>query len=439
MGKIIKSAPSQMMRIVQQYGKKALEEFLSKDENFRLLSDWNFIARQEQLPPEGDWLVWFLRGGRGLGKTHSGVMFCYSKVLSGCKDGMIIGATASDLRDYMIEGPSGFLNVSTIPKEDRPIYESSKSRLVFPKYGAKIITRSAEKPDRLRGRQGEFCWCDEFASWHDPRYAWEMLFLGQRMGNPQTFITTTPRNLSIIKEILDDKYTVQTYGTTYDNKANLSSRFIEQIKTKYEGSRLGRQEIMAEILDDNPDAMFSREKIDKNRVGVDDAPQMSTIVVALDPSGTSDEKSDECGIIVCGMAKIGNLEHFYILEDASCKKPPDVWAKTVCAKYKKHKANRVVAETNYGGDMVKAVLKHVNPNVIVKKEHATRGKALRAEPIAILYEQGRVHHVGSFLALEDEMCQWDPTDLNYSPNRLDALVWGVTNLSRKSSGTIYAR
>lgn len=392
------------------------------------LYNWELFARPNQLPPNEDWLYWLLLAGRGFGKTRAGAEWVRNQVEEhGKKRIALVGATAADVRDIMIEGESGILAIS--PPWNYPIYIPSKTKLIWPN-GAIAKTYSAEKPDRLRGPQHDCAWADELASWQRMQDAWDMLMFGLRLGEkPTCVITATPRPLKLIKALIKDKDTVVTSGDTFENQANLAPAFFSRIIQKYKGTRLGRQEIFAEILEDNPDALFNRDDIDQNRV--DSVPELNLINVGVDPAVTSNENSDDTGIIVAGK---DSKNHFYIMYDYTCHMSPEKWARKCVNAYNDHQANRIVPEVNNGGDMVKALMRAVDPSVRVKSVRATRGKALRAEPISALYEQGRVHHVGIFPKLEDEMCSWSP-DLNEdSPDRLDALVWALTDLSKTAGG-----
>lgn len=338
----------------------------------------------------------------------------------------LVAPTAADVRDVLVEGPSGIM--ACCPDWERPLYESSKRRLTFPN-GAMAITYSADEPERLRGPQHDAAACDELAVWRYPE-AWDMLMFGMRMGNdPRTVVATTPKTVKLLKELLAraGKDVAVTRGSTYENKANLAKSFFDKIIDKYEGTRLGRQELLAEMLTDVPNALWQRDQIDKLRVSK--APEMQRIVVAIDPAAKSTEGSDETGIIVAG---IGKDQHGYVLEDLSGHYQPLGWAKKAIGAFEKYKADRIVAEINNGGEMVEATLRSVSKTVSYKAVHATRGKVIRAEPIAALYEQGKVHHVGSFPQLEDQLCEmtldFDRTAAGYSPDRLDANVWALTEL-----------
>lgn len=402
---------------------------LSDDEAQVLLYDWEFWARPDQELPPGAWQTWLVLAGRGFGKTRTGAE-AVRKWVRSYRYVNLIAATGDDARDIMVEGESGIL--ACCPRAERPYYRVSKRRLEWPN-GARSLIFTADEPERLRGKQHEKLWADELAAWRYPD-SWDQAMMGLRLGrSPQCVVTTTPRPTPLIKQLIADPNTYVTRGSTYDNRANLAPQFFSQIIRKYEGTRLGRQELNAEILDDNPGALWHRENIDAHRVR--EAPQLSRIVVGLDPAVTSDETSDETGIIVVGVGADvqANGEHFYVLRDASLIASPMQWAKAAVEAYHVLRADRIIGETNNGGDMIEALLRQVDMNVSYRKVTATRGKAIRAEPIAALYEQGRVHHVNSFPQLEDQMCEWDPAIPGLrSPDRMDALVWALTELSDQS-------
>lgn len=318
----------------------------------------------------------------------------------------------------MVEGESGLLNVS----QDRPVYEPSKRRLTWPN-GATASTFSADEPDRLRGPQFHWAVCDELAAWRFPQ-AFDMLMLGLRLGDdPRCAIATTPRPTEIIRRLVASSTTVVTRGNTYENRANLADAFFSQIIGQYEGTRLGRQEINAEILEDVPGALWTRAMLDNLRVT--QAPQLTRIVVAVDPEATSAENSAETGIIVAGL---GMDKHGYVLDDRTIRGLPSAWAHQAIAAYHSRRADRIVYETNQGGDMVAHTLQTVEMSIPLKGVHASKNKQARAEPIAALYEQGKVHHVGVFAELEDQYCEWTPLNGQPSPDRLDAAVWALTEL-----------
>jgi phage terminase large subunit-like protein len=388
-----------------------------------LEDDWGAHARPEQISPPGNWAIWLILAGRGWGKTRTGAEWVRNQA-EGSKAARIalVGATASDVRDVMIEGESGILAIS--PDHNRPIYSPSKRRLEWPN-GAIAVAYSAEEPDRLRGPQHSAAWIDELASFANLESTWAMLQFGMRLGkNPQQLITTTPRPLRLLKQLIGRPDCVTTRGSTYDNRKNLPPSFFSQIITKYEGTRLGRQELDAELLEDIEGALWSSHVIEAARLPKDHQLDLKRIVVALDPAISVGENSDSTGIIVAGLGFDG---HGYILEDLTGKFAPNEWAMRAIAAYKRHKADRIVAEANQGGQMVESTLRAVDAAVPVKLVRASRGKITRAEPISALYEQARVHHVGGFPELEDEMCSFEPGSAK-SPDRMDALVWGLTEL-----------
>ena len=407
---------------------RAFFEGLSPAAAYRCLYDWSFWARPNQLPPPGDWVVWLLMAGRGFGKSRTGAEWVREEAESGRRKRIaLVARTTGDVRDVMVEGESGILAIS--PKWCRPKYEPSKRRLTWPN-GTIATTYSADEPDLLRGPQHDGAWVDELASWTRPD-TWDQLMFGLRMGDhPQVVVTTTPRPTKIIRALAASATTHVTRGSTFDNRTNLAGVFFEKIIEKYEGTRLGRQEISGEILDDNPNALWQRKQIDDTRVDV--PPSLSRIVIGVDPAVTSKADSDSTGIVVVGMDN-RSPAHFYILADGSGIYTPDQWARMVVILYNKYEADRVVAEVNQGGDMVESILRQVDPDVSYVAVHATRGKIIRAEPIAALYEQGRGHHVGSFPQLEDEMCEFDALTDQKSPDRMDALVWALTHLTEKAT------
>lgn len=385
-----------------------------------LIYDWYFWAREKQLPPEGDWDTWLILAGRGFGKTRTGAEQVRLWASQAVKGIVLVGATAADVRDVMIEGESGILAIS--PPWDMPNYEPSKRRLTW-KNGVRAITRSADEPERLRGPQGEKAWCDELAAWRYPE-SYDMLQLGLRLGtHPQTVNTTTPKPTKLIRDMVKSPRTVVTTGSTYENIDNLAKQFIDYILRKYEGTRLGLQELHARLLEDTPGALWKRSQIDDLRVTR--APELRRIVVAIDPPKSSEEGASEAGIVVAGIA---DNEHCYVLDDVSIDRAtPSGWARQAIAAYYKYKADRIVGEGNAGGEMVESTVRNEDKQVSFKIVHASRGKTPRAEPVSSLYEQGRVHHVGSFGALEDQMCTWVQGD--DSPDRMDALVWAITELT----------
>ena len=360
--------------------------------------------------------------GRGFGKTRSGAEYIRKRVQSGQAQRIVIaGPTAADIRDIMIEGESGLIAVcerAGIAAE----YIPSKRRVNFPG-GAVAILVSADEPKRFRGLQCDTFWADELASWRYPD-AWDQLQLGHRLGNdPRGIVTTTPRPIPIIRDLLKDKQAVITRGNTYENAANLAERFIEQIRERYEGTRLGRQELYAEVLEDVEGAFWNHAMIDAHRMK--EAPALKRIVVAVDPATTHGEKSDETGIAVVGVDM--NDEHTYVLYAAGMRVSPNEWARKAIELYHQFEANEVVAESNQGGEMVRqTILQAVlsgEHRPRIELIHASRGKQVRAEPVVSLYEQGKVHHVGTHASLEDQMCVFPVA--NEHDDQVDAMVHGV--------------
>jgi len=397
---------------------------LTDDEALALLYDWRFWARPAQLPPPGEWTIWLLMAGRGFGKTRTGAEFVRAEVEAGrARHVAIVAPTAADARDVMVEaGDSSILRVS--PPWFEPHYEPSKRRLTWPN-GATATIYSADEPDRLRGPQHDLAWADEVAAWRRPE-AWDNLMLGLRAGpRPRCIVTTTPKPVRIIRDLVSrvGRDVVLTRGSTYENAPNLAPAFLAEIVSRYEGTRLGRQEIEGELLDDTPGALWQRTRIDELRVK--EAPELVRVVVAVDPAATSTEGSAETGIIVAGRGVDG---HGYVLADRSCRMRPAGWGERTLIAFDEFRGDRIVGEANNGGEMVEHVIRTIRPGIPYKAVHASRGKRIRAEPISALYEQGKVHHVGHFPELEDQLCNWVPEGVDWSPDRLDALVWALTEL-----------
>jgi phage terminase large subunit-like protein len=363
---------------------------------------WSAKARPEQLPPPGDWNGWLLMAGRGFGKTRTGAEYIRECVETNvARNIALVAPTAADARDVMVEGPAGLLTVSS--SWCRPQYEPSKRRLTWPN-GAIATTFSSEEADRLRGPQHDLAWCDKLGAWNDASATWDMLMFGLRLGlHPRWLVTTTPKPIKLLRQLLErqGRDVVLTTGSTMANAANLAPAFIETIKARYAGTRLGRQEINAELLLDVPGALWTRDMLDRAS-GSWKLPDMKRVVVAIDPSGTAgeDDAGDSIGIVVAGR---GVDDLAYVLADKSCKLSPDGWGRVAVKAYHDFKADRIVAERNYGGAMVQHVIRTVNENVSFKEVTASRGKIARAEPISALYEQSKVRHVGSFVDLEDQL------------------------------------
>lgn len=393
---------------------------LSERQALAILYDWRTWARPNQLPPIGDWFCWLLRSGRGFGKTRTGAEWVLSRVRDGFRRIALVGETAADVRDTMIElGDSSIMAIA--PPWLRPQYQPSKRRLVWAS-GAIATAYAGDEPDQLRGPQNDSAWVDELAKFRYPLQTWDNLEMGLRIGKrPQVVVTTTPRPIPIIKRILADPRTVDVQGHTQENARNLSPAFMQRIMQRYGGTRLGRQELAGEILEDNPGALWTHALIEAGRVV--QMPDLVRVVVGVDPEATTGDTASETGIVVAGIGQDG---HGYVLADATIQGTPDVWGKAAVSAFHQHRADRIVAEVNQGGDMVEFVLRTISPLLPITKVHAIRGKLTRAEPVSALYEQKRVHHVGFLPLLEDQMCEWVPG--GKSPDRMDALVWALTEL-----------
>jgi phage terminase large subunit-like protein len=405
---------------------------LSDEDTLQLLYDWPLWARPEQLQPAGRWRYWVIKTGRGWGKSRTGAETVRQWAHSGDYQYVnLIGATADDARDIMVEGESGILAIC--PPDERPEFRRNAARLDWPS-GTKSLIFTADKPERLRGKQHSKLWCDELAHWRYLEDAWDQAMFGLRLdSNPQVVITTTPRPLKLLKELITRPETLVTEGSSYDNRINLAPGFFEEITRRYEGTRLGRQELHGHILEDNPYALWTAASIEEPRLySLKDLPEgglegLFRIVVAIDPSVTGADSSDEAGIIVAGVARGERRKLMgYVLDDVTVRGSPHTWASQAVKAYHRWGADRIIGEQNNGGEMVELTLRTVDPKIPYTGVWASRGKRTRAEPIAALYEQGLVHHVGGFAELEDEMQSWVPGDP--SPNRMDALVWALTDL-----------
>lgn len=407
---------------VKKHGAEAVYAALTPGQRALLKYQWECWARPEQLAPLSlpngkPWLYWLLLAGRGFGKTRSVAEWARqkSKYLPG-SHGAIISPTAADARDVMVKALLG----CSAPDE-KCEYEPSKRRIVWGN-GSTATLYSAEEPDRLRGPQHHWAVADELAAWQYADDVWDMLMMTMRLGDsPQVAISTTPRPIDIIRRILKDSGTVITRGSTFDNAANLSAVFIEAVKSRYEGTRLGRQELFAEVLDDVEGALWTHAMIESCRVK--EHPPLQRIVVAVDPAGSAKKTADETGIVVAGIAG----DHGYVLEDLSDRYSPADMAKVAIRAFYEWKADRIVAEDNFGGKIIEDLIHLTDPSVPYQAVHASRGKIVRAEPVAALYEKGRVHHVGMHAKLEDELCTYTPLEPK-SPGRMDAVVWALTNL-----------
>ena len=394
-------------------------------------------CRQNQRPPSfllpgGPWGIWLVMGGRGAGKTRTGAEWVRGMVHGGPSFAeprvgrvALVGETFAAVRDVMIEGPSGVLAVHEL-RSERPTWSPSLRRVAWPN-GAVAFAFSSEDPDGLRGPQFEAAWGDEVAKWRHPQETWDTLQFGLRLGpRPQEVLTTTPRPIPLLRALLADSRVAVSRSRTADNADHLAPGFADGLAARYGGTRLGRQELDGELIHERPDALWDRLRLEAARVPA--APDLARIVVAVDPPVSSGPRADACGIVAAGIDGDG---HGYVLADASLRgaKPGD-WAEKAIAAYRRWSADVLVAEANQGGEMVRTVIAQVDGAVPVVAVHATRGKYVRAEPVALLYEQGRVHHVGAFPELEDELCDFGPGGLSSgrSPDRMDALVWALTHL-----------
>jgi len=391
-----------------------------------ILYSWDWHARQNQKQPGGDWRYWLLLAGRGFGKTRVGAETVRQWAEDPQERILLVAPTAKDVRETMVEGPSGLL--SCYPPGRRPTWNASDGEIIFPS-GAIGITRAAIEPERLRGPQFRKFWLDEWCACRYPQEVWDQIMFGFRMPSPalRGVITNTPKPIEPLKRLMQHPRCIVTRGSSDENAANLSQDYIRDVLDPYRGTRLGRQEIEAELLDDVPGALWKRDNIDSLRIRMIDVrwDLIVRIVVAIDPAVTSNAKSDETGIICAGLTRSG---HVVVFDDLSCRETPHGWANIAIKAYRDRRADRIVAEVNNGGDLVLGNITGCDASVPVRAVRASRGKYIRAEPVAALYEQGRVHHAGFFPALEDQLCGWTPQSEERSPDRLDALVWAVTDL-----------
>ncbi|MDA1153983.1 MAG: terminase family protein [Proteobacteria bacterium] len=388
-----------------------------------------FWAMPHQLPPPGEWRTWVILGGRGAGKTRAGAEWVRRMVASGARRIAVVGETYHQAREVMVFGDSGIMAVC--PPDARPKWIATRQMLVWPN-GAQATLFSAQDPEALRGPQFDAAWVDELAKWRKAAATWDMLQFGLRLGDaPRICVTTTPRRQALLRKLLDRPSTVVTHAPTSANRANLADSFLAEMAAEYAGTALGRQELEGVMLDDVDGALWQMGALAACQL--DTAPPLTRIVVAIDPPTTAHAGSDACGIIVAGVVMAGPVQDWraYVLEDASLQgASPDAWARAAIAAMARHNADRLVAEVNQGGDMVAAVIRQIDPLVPLRAVHASRGKVARAEPVAALYEQGRVRHLRGLGDLEDQMCQM--TGAGYqgrgSPDRVDALVWAIHEL-----------
>jgi len=424
-------SPADQLRALPKADRDQFIASLSDAEAEALMTEWRgFLARPEQVAPPGDWSTWVINAGRGFGKTEAGAQWVRERVEQGSRHIALIAETQKDLEEVMVARL-----LAIYPEAQRPSVRFKPVRLTWPN-GAVALGYNGTEPDQLRGPEFDAAWVDELAKYKRARQTWDMLQFTMRAGDdPRVIVTTTPRPIPVLREILASPRSVVTRGSTFDNAANLPAQFLADLQTRYGGTRLGRQELNAEMLDDLPGALWTREMFDTHRLR--EAPEMRRIVVAVDPSGTggTEDDGDSIGIVVAGKGVDGRG---YVLSDQTCKLSPDGWGRRAVAAYKgawssdpeRFKADRIVAERNFGGAMVEHVIRTVDRKVSYKEVTASRGKVARAEPVAALYEQGRISHVGGLPDLEDQCCLIGPDGYigEGSPDRADALVWALTEV-----------
>jgi phage terminase large subunit-like protein len=394
---------------------------------------FEFWAMDHQLPPEGDWRAWVILGGRGAGKTRAGAEWVRAQVEGGkpldpgrCTRVALVGETYDQVRDVMIHGDSGILACS--PPDRRPVWKAGERKLIWPN-GAEAQAFSAHDPEALRGPQFDAAWADELAKWKKGQDSWDMLQFALRLGDaPQVCVTTTPRSTELLRNLMEAPSTVMTHAPTEANRANLAASFLEEVRTRYAGTRLGRQELDGVLLTDIEGALWTADNLDGLRVGA--APQLDRVVVALDPAVSAGSKADECGIVVVGARMQGPPVDWkaWVLADRTVQGlGPSGWAQAAIAAMDEFGADRLVAEVNQGGALVEEVVRQVDPMVPFQAVRATRGKSARAEPVAALYEQGRVKHLPGLGPLEEQMCQMTVRGFEGagSPDRVDALGWAL--------------
>lgn len=409
------------LALIKRLG-EALKKELARRKRAESRYNWSVHARVTQrIPSSDDWQTWLILAGRGFGKTRTGAETVRQLVMTKQARYIgLIGQSMVEAASVMVQGESGLLNV--FPPEDRPIFSPSGQKIFF-KNGAVATLFGGNTPERLRGPQFDFVWIDEFAKFRNPEELYTQVMMCLRLGaHPRCLITTTPRPFPLLENLLKDSKTAVTRGSTFDNAENLAPTYIAHMKSTYAATRLGAQELYAEILSERDGALWNRSMI---RYQLPTNENWRRIVIAIDPATTHHDQSDETGIMVVGLHDDG---YVYVLDDLSGRLPPTEWGTRVTEAYWRYKADRVVAEVNKGGDLVERVVKSIDPHIAYKAVRATRGKVVRAEPVASLYEQGKVFHVRPLAALEQQICDYVPNRTAKSPDRMDALVWAVTDL-----------
>lgn len=413
--------------MIQQQLLNKLSYFLKKENTRRKTEasryDWKKNARSNQIPPKGGWIIWLILAGRGFGKTRTGAETLRKWIQQGKYTRIaLVGETEAETRQVMVEGVSGLLAVH--PPHEKPLYEPSKRQLTWPN-GAIATCFSAEAYEQLRGSQFDCAWVDELAKFREPKKLWDQLMFGLRLGHhPRVIITTTPRPTNLLKKLIKDPDVVVTKGSTFENAKNLAKPFMDYIRYHYEKSWLGRQEIYADIIEETEGSLWAPALLEQARSHYQ-KDDLKRIVIAIDPAVSQTAKSDETGIIVAGITVKGIG---VVLEDLSLKASPPIWIKKAIDAYYHFQADRIVAEVNMGGDLVEELLRTYEPSLSFKAVRASRGKITRAEPIAALYERGKVWHAKYLPKLEEQLCTYRTNQANKSPDRLDALVWALTDL-----------
>ena len=382
----------------------------------------------QRLPKGSDWRVWLILAGRGFGKTRTGAETIRHLITTKQANHIgLIGQSIAEAKAVMVFGESGLMNV--FESHEKPGFCSTTNTLYF-KNGAKATLFGGNSPERLRGPQFDFAWIDEFAKFKRPEELFNQVMMCLRLGeNPRCIITTTPRPVPFLKKLSDQKTTITTHGTTFDNAKNLAPNYLQEMQKTYAQTTLGLQELYAELLLDHEGALWKREMI---RYKMPETEDWKRVVIAIDPATTHHAQSDETGIVIAGLHEDG---YVYVLDDLSGKLSPTEWGIKVTEAYWKHKADRVVAEINKGGDLVERVVKSIDPHVSYRAVRATRGKIVRAEPVAALYEQDKIYHIKPFKKLEEQCCEYNPEYTTNSPDRMDALVWAITDLMLAKEAT----